>query len=176
MTGERTFLRKEVVPMPSGLYPRMRLLAALLSGASAVLVNNTAPTLDSTGAILDCADSTYTFTDSRWFAVCVSYGACIAPVPLGCTVMPDNCGHRLDHNVSIFSSPDLSSGSWVFERLAFHYTERPVGILYRPHVVFNAATKKWVLWCNIFNVGVFQGYFAANVSRSKRGSSGSLET
>ena len=142
------------------------LLAAFLSlqVTSAILVNNTAPMLDSTGAILDCADSTYTFTQSRWFAVCVSYGSCIAPVPLGCTVMPDMCGHRLDHNVSIFSSPDLSSGSWVFERYAFPYTERPIGILYRPHVVFNAITATWVMWANIFNRGVFQGYFAATAA------------
>jgi hypothetical protein len=140
-------------------------LAALLPAtASAILVNNTAPTLDSTGAILDCADSSYVYTSSRWFAVCLSYGSCVAPVPLGCTVMPDDCGHRLDHNVSIFSSPDLSSGSWVFERLAFDISERPFGILYRPHVVFNAATNMWVLWCNIFNVGVFQGYFSATAA------------
>ena len=140
---------------------RLALLLALPHFASSILVNNTAPMLDSTGAILDCADSTYTFTESRWYAVCVSYGSCVAPVPLGCSVMPDACGHRLDHNVSIFSSPDLSSGSWVFERLAFPHTARPRGILYRPHVVFNAATATWVLWCNIFDVGVFQGYFAA---------------
>lgn len=140
---------------------RLLLVSLLLSSVSSVLVNNTAPTLDSTGAILDCADSTYTFTQGRWYAVCVSYGSCVAPVPLGCTVMPDACGHRLDHNVSIFSSPDLSSGSWVFERLAFAYTERPRGILYRPHVVYNSATALWVLWANIFDVGVFQGYFAA---------------
>jgi hypothetical protein len=137
---------------------------AFLSVASAIIVNNSAPMLDATGAILDCADSTYTFTQSKWFAVCVSYGKCVAPVPLGCTVMPDMCGHRLDHNVSIFSSPDLSSGSWVFERFAFPYTERPTGILYRPHVVFNAFTTKWVMWCNIFNPGVFQGYFAASAA------------
>ena len=104
---------------------RFIVVLALLSVASSVLVNNSAPMLDSTGAILECADSVYIFTQSRWFAVCVSYGTCVAPVPLGCTVMPDACGHRLDHNVSIFSSPDLSSGSWVFERFAFPYTERP---------------------------------------------------
>lgn len=131
------------------------------ASAAAVLVNNSAPTLDSLGAIFDCADSTYTFTNGRWFAVCVSYGDCTAPVPLGCTQMPDSCGFRLDHNVSIWSSPDLSSGSWVFERLAFSHAARPRGILYRPHVVFNAATAKWVLWCNILDRGVFQGYFAA---------------
>ena len=140
---------------------RAYLFLSSLSLAAAILVNNTAPTLDSHGAILDCADSTYTFVDSRWFAVCVSYGACTAPVPLGCSAMPDACGFRLDHNVSIWSSPDLSSGSWVFERLAFPHTARPRGILYRPHVVYNAATARWVLWCNILDRGVFQGYFAA---------------
>ena len=94
------------------MYARACLFAA---SAAAILVNNSAPTLDSLGAIVDCADSTYTFTDEKWYAVCVSYGGCTAPVPLGCTQMPDSCGFRLDHNVSIWSSPDLSSGSDIRE-------------------------------------------------------------
>lgn len=144
------------------------MLRALFAIASfllsfAVVVNNSSPMLTTSGAIMDCADSTYTYiaSESRWIAVCVSYGSCQAPVPLGCTQMPDLCGFRFDHNVSIFSSPDLSSGSWQFERLAFSHTERPYGILYRPHVVYNAATNLWVLWANILDRGVFQGYFAA---------------
>jgi hypothetical protein len=140
---------------------RAPLFFALLASARAVFVNNSAPMLDTSGRILDCADGTYVQSAGRWYAHCVSYGLCVAPVPLGCTQMPDKCGFKQDHNVSIFSSPDLSSGSWVFERLAFAAADRPPGILYRPHVVFNPTTRLWVLWANVNNQPTFQGYFAA---------------
>jgi len=78
--------------------------------------------------------------------------------------MPDLCGFRQDHNVSIFSSPDLSSGSWRFEALAFEVAARPRGILYRPHVVFNPNTGLWVLWANVVDRPTFQGYFAATAA------------
>jgi hypothetical protein len=155
------------VPPPRRRAAALRLpraaLASLLCAAAAraVLVNNSAPMLGVDGAILDCADGTYTLHAGRWYAHCVSYGLCAAPVPLGCSQMPGLCGFRQDHNVSIFSSPDLSSGSWRFEALAFAYEARPPGILYRPHVVFNPNTGLWVLWANIVNRPVFQGYFAA---------------
>ena len=136
-------------------------LVALLPLTSSVLVNNTAPMVDEHGVTLDCADGTYNFADGRWFVVCVSYGLCTAPVPQGCTQMPDKCGFRGTHNVSAWSSPDLSSGSWRYEGLALPYTERPPGILYRPHVVYNAATQLWVLWFNLLDRPRFQGYVAA---------------
>lgn len=135
--------------------------SALAHPALSVLVNNSAPMLDVDGNILDCADGTYHLVNGRWYSICVSYGLCTAPVPQGCTQMPDLCGFRNTHNVSVFSSPDLSSGSWQFERLALPYTERPPGILYRPHVVFNAATRLWVLWFNLLDRPRFQGYVVA---------------
>lgn len=137
------------------------LFAIAARGAAAVLHNNSIPMLDTTGKTIQCADSTFTLTQGRWFAHCVSYGLCVAPLPQGCTQMPDLCGFQRDHNVSIFSSPDLSTGSWTFEGLAFTVAERPPGILYRPHLVFNPNTELYVLWANILDRPRFQGYFAA---------------
>ena len=36
----------------------------------------------------------------------------------------------------MWTSPDLSSGSWVNHGVAIHTDERPVGVVFRPHVTF----------------------------------------
>ena len=140
---------------------RRPFLFFLFASASALFVNNSLPLSDASGAILDCADGTYTFSSGRWWAHCVSYGLCAAPLPLGCSPAPDDCGARLDHNVSVFSSPDLSPGSWRAEGVALAAGARRRGVLYRPHLVFSAETRLWVLWANVHEVGVFQGYITA---------------
>jgi hypothetical protein len=44
----------------------------------------------------------------------MSYGLCEEPAGQGCDQTPDHCGFLPDHNISIWSSPDLSSGSWEY--------------------------------------------------------------
>jgi hypothetical protein len=86
-----------------------------------------------------------------------------APTTTGCDVDPvSRCGFRLDHNVSIYSSWDLSSGSWQFEGYAFPWTERPPGTLFRPSAVYNPNSKEYVLWWNYVHPnGTYAGFAAA---------------
>jgi hypothetical protein len=115
-----------------------------------VTINNTAPRLDVTGAILDGHDLMIRRLDNGTYVLYTnSYGLCVAALPLGCDQTPDHCGFRGDHNVTIWTSPDLSSGAWTYVGLAFEYTARPAGILYRPDAIFNPNTGLWVLWFNL---------------------------
>ena len=114
-----------------------------------VTIDNTAPRLDSAGAILDGHDlSVRRLPGGNYVMYTNSYGLCTAALPLGCDQTPDHCGFRSDHNVTIYTSPDLSSGSWEFRGLAYDWKARPAGVLYRPDAIFNAATGLWVLWVN----------------------------
>ena len=74
----------------------------------------------------------------------MAYGSCHNT---GCASA--GCGGRLDHNVSIYSSPDLTSGSWTYVSDLLPYGTRLSGTYYRPKVVQNPATKKWVFWVNV---------------------------
>lgn len=142
----------------------MLLLAALLLPAAThgYFFNNSLPLTDSTThQILDCADGSIQLFNGRWFMTCMSYGLCQAPLPLGCDATPDDCGYKLDHNISTFSSPDLSQGSWRFEGYAIPWTSRPVGVVFRPQVVFHAASGKYILWANVEHRPFYQGYFTA---------------
>jgi hypothetical protein len=56
-------------------------------------------------------------------------------------------GTRYDQNITIYSSPDLTDGSWeLLRREGLPLAGRPLGQYYRPKVVFNALTGKYVLW------------------------------
>jgi len=78
----------------------------------------------------------------------IAYGLCKEPARLGCDLTSDKCGFRLDHNISVWSTPDLTNSAWKYEGNAIDMTERPPGTLFRPHVVFNPKTREYVLWWN----------------------------
>jgi hypothetical protein len=130
------------------------LLCAAVASASAasrlVTINNTAPRLDSTGIILDGHDLTVRqLPNGTYVMYTTQYGLCTAALPLGCDSTPDSCGFKNDHNVSVYTSSDLSSGSWEYVGLAFDWRSRPPGIMYRPDAFFNPTTQLWVLWFNL---------------------------
>jgi len=57
------------------------------------------------------------------------------------------CGFRTDHTLNIYSSPDLTH--WTFEGDALPVSRRPLGIYFRPKVLYNAANSEYVLWINL---------------------------
>lgn len=148
------------------------LAAALLAAASmpstrAALVtfNNTVPRLTNTGEILDGHDGVI----RRWhdsgpyWLYTLSYGLCTEPARYGCdqTTPAPACGFRLDHNVSIYTSADMSSGSWAYVGQAMDWTARPTGTVFRPDVVYNAKTSLYVLWQNwVAQNGSYMGFAA----------------
>eukprot|EP00035_Acanthoeca_spectabilis_P010325 m.182837 g.182837 ORF g.182837 m.182837 type:complete len:289 (+) comp14984_c0_seq5:392-1258(+) len=73
----------------------------------------------------------------------MAYGDC---VPTGRAT--PQCGGRLDHNISLYTSPNLTSGSWSYAGDLLPMASRPEGVYYRPKVVYSAATKLYVLWAN----------------------------
>jgi hypothetical protein len=73
--------------------------------------------LDNKGEIMDAHDGTIQQFGGKgdFYIHAVSYGDCKAPTGQGCDRTADQCGFQYDHNISIYTSPDLSSGSWVFK-------------------------------------------------------------
>ncbi len=82
--------------------------------------------------------------------------------------MPEKCGFRLNHNISIWTSPNLTSGSWTYAGNAIDVANRPPGIVFRPHLVYNRNTKLYVLMWNYMNFGV-AGQIAVAVSETPLG-------
>eukprot|EP01084_Bolivina_argentea_P048567 89468_1 len=67
------------------------------------------------------------------------------------------CGWTTDHNITVYTSSDLSSGSWKYEGRIFDTTTqgRPYGVYFRMFIFYNEMNAKYVLW-TLFSSG---GYY-----------------
>jgi beta-xylosidase len=115
-----------------------------------VTISNVVPRRDTAGNIMDAHDgNAYLHDDGLYYYFSASYGSCKEPPgPTGCTVWHlGGCGFRADHNVSLYTSPDLQS--WTFRGNVFQMDWMShKGILFGPRVLHNKKTNKWVLWWN----------------------------
>lgn len=138
-------------------------LACVLAAAwgRQVTFNNNAPRLDVNGQIIDAHDgSIQQFTPGgSYYMHAMQYGLCKEPTRYGCDQTADHCGFHLDHNISVWMSPDLSSGSWRYMGSAIALGARPAGTVFRPHAVYNPNTRLFVLWWNyVTPAGQYNGY------------------
>ena len=88
----------------------------------------------------------------------IAYGECREPQNQGCDQTSDHCGFQANHTINVFTSPDLSSGSWTHLTTAVTLANRPAGTIYRPDATYNPNTKEVVLWFNWLNAaGKYEG-------------------
>ena len=129
------------------------ILAALLPlvALEPVRISNLQPKLDVTGAIVNGHDGTYRLVGGFWYYHAAEYGLCPEPPKRGCDGGGSHgCGFHGDHNVSIWRSRSLASGSWERVGTAAHCgSDIPdCGILYRPHLVQHPVSKQFLLYVN----------------------------
>lgn len=122
------------------------------AAAARVVISNVKPRTTIAGATLPVHDGgVYLYgagAERGWYFYGMEYGLCTEDPHGGCANHTTGaCGFRTDHKVSIFRSPDLSQNSWTRVGSALP-DARPKAIYYRPKVLFNAGTKKYVLWVN----------------------------
>jgi hypothetical protein len=100
-----------------------------------VKISNVDPRRDVNGDIIDAHDGCLQFFNGRFYLYGTAYGT--------------NDGWGTVNRYRVYSSPDL--GRWTPEGNLL--THQPKGVYYRPYVVFNPATKKYVLWYNWYPQG-----------------------
>ena len=145
------------------------LLSTTSATPATVRISNLEPKRDVNGDIVNGHDGTYRFFDGHWYYHAAEYGLCREPPRYGCDSGHDHkCGFHGDHNVSIWRSPDLSSGSWKRVGTAAHCaTDVPnCGILYRPHLVQHPTSMDFLLYVNY--VRKDGGYGGNAVFRAER--------
>jgi hypothetical protein len=100
-----------------------------------VKISNVEPRRDVNGNMVDAHDGCLQFFKGRFYLYGTSYGT--------------NDGWGTANRYRVYSSPDL--GKWTLEGDLL--THQPAGVYYRPYVVFNPNTKKYVLWYNWYPQG-----------------------
>ena len=139
--------------------PLLLLLPLLLSPPPAacvpVVFDNTAPVLDVRGAIVDAHDqSVQRFRPGGpYLRHAVAYGGCLEPAGTGCDRTNVSCGFMANHSIDVWSSPDLSSGSWTKVATAVAPAQRPPGVVFRPSAVYNENPGAVVLIWNFMSNG-----------------------
>ena len=153
-------------PGGGGAFGALVSLAALLLAAHparATFIDNLVPRRDTMGAIMDSHDfSIHKYPGTAGYTmVSIGYGECVEPAGHGCDSTPDHCGFQPNHTINVWSSLDLSSGSWSFVTTAVSVDNRPPGTIYRPDAIWNPHTQQVVLWYNWLNAaGHYEGYAA----------------
>src|SRR5664280_2829717 len=94
-----------------------------------VTINNVEPRRDVAGEIIDAHDGCIQFFNGRYYLYGTAYG---------------KTDGMTNNDFRVYSSPDLER--WTFEGTLLK--ERPDAFYYRPYVVFNPSTRKYVLWYN----------------------------
>jgi beta-xylosidase len=125
-------------------------LACYISAVS-VTFSNVLPRLDVNGHPMDIHDGNVMQYNSSglYYYYGIGYGECHCELDYGCAglFLLGDCGFRTNHTINLYTSPDLSR--WTFVRDILPWNEgRPVGIYYRPKVIYNRLTKLYVLWVN----------------------------
>jgi beta-xylosidase len=138
-----------------------------------VTISNVIPRRDTDGNIMDAHDGKVFLYDGLYYFYGPSYGLCKEPPgPSGCASWhPGGCGYQLNHNVSLYTSPDLSV--WTFRGYVFQMASlKNPGVMFCPKVLPNPKTKKWVMWFNFLPApatGVTQSLYAVAVSDTPQG-------
>eukprot|EP01098_Paradermamoeba_levis_P007450 TRINITY_DN3081_c0_g1_i1.p1 TRINITY_DN3081_c0_g1~~TRINITY_DN3081_c0_g1_i1.p1 ORF type:complete len:284 (-),score=58.02 TRINITY_DN3081_c0_g1_i1:327-1178(-) len=124
-------------------------------GCVTVTVSNTQPKADVTGKLMDVHDGNIIQWQPNglyyWYGMgyqnCTLESSFFPPRDCpGIYKSFGSCGFREDHAVNVYTSPDLVN--WTFVRDVFPPNARPTGIYFRPKVVFNRKTNKYVMWIN----------------------------
>jgi hypothetical protein len=100
-----------------------------------VKISNVEPRRDVAGQIIDAHDGCLQFFEGKFYLYGTAYGT--------------NDGYGTENRYRVYSSPDL--GQWTLKGDLL--TNQPMGVYYRPYVVFNPNTKKYVLWYNWYPKG-----------------------
>ena len=95
-----------------------------------VTIDNVQPRRDVNGLIIDAHGGCLQFFNGRFYLYGTAFGT--------------NNDYAGSNSLVVYSSPDLSA--WTLEGRLLK--DPPAGVYYRPSVVFNPKTEKYVLWYN----------------------------
>ena len=100
-------------------------------GLQTVTINNVEPRRDVTGNIIDAHDGCLQLFEGRFYLYGTAYGT-------------NDSYTSTANRYRVYSSPDLEQ--WTLEGELLK--GQPDGVYFRPYVVFNPNTRKYVLWYN----------------------------
>ena len=115
-----------------------------------IIISNETPRLDEKGKIVDAHDGRVIQFNNSYYWYGTAYG--------------NTNGFTTTNYYQVYSSKDLKT--WKKEGRLL--PNQPEGVYYRPHVIYNEKTKKYVLWYNWYPK-LWDGQFGVAISDSPTG-------
>lgn len=122
---------------------------------SVTIVNQPTERVDVYGNRMDLHKANIVYLDGVYYLFGVAYGNCVEPPGDGCSQggAIGVCGFLPNHNVTLYTSPDMATWTPAFERngaVVFQFArEFPIyGVLFIAKVLYNPSTQEWVMWFN----------------------------
>ncbi|WGK65235.1 family 43 glycosylhydrolase [Croceiramulus getboli] len=115
-----------------------------------IIISNEQPRLTEDGSIVDAHDGRVIQFNDTYYWYGTAYGT--------------TNGFTTANYYQVYSSKDLKT--WSLEGRLL--PDQPEGVYYRPHVIYNASTKKYVLWYNWYPQ-LWDGQFGVAISDSPAG-------
>ncbi len=115
-----------------------------------ITIQNQRPRLDINGQPIDCHDGCLRLFAGRFYWYGTQYGSTDGFTPA--------------NRYACYSSPDLQT--WTPHGALLIDQEQ--GVYYRPYVIYNASTRKYVLWFNWYP-RLWEGQFASAISETPHG-------
>ena len=143
------------------------LLSAVLI-TSGTVISNISPRRDTDGNILNAHDGNIVLIDGEYHWYSIGYGDCIENPGCSKSSVNNSCGFMFNHSVTLYTSKDLSSGSWVNRGNVLPVDNRPSGTMFATSVVYNKLTDLYVLWANYLpqqNFKIARYFVATSKSR-----------
>lgn len=115
--------------------------------SKAVTISNVRPRTNVSGQIMDAHDGTYNLwtPNGPWYYYAMGYGTCKQGQDL-CN-SDNHCGYGYSW-IGIWTSEDLSNGSWTLVREA-RDESWPQCTYFRVHTIYNVLTQRYVMWVNL---------------------------
>lgn len=133
-----------------GLLIIVLVLAGKVWSQQTLTISNAEPRLDQDGNIVDAHDGRIIKFKDRFYWYGTSYG--------------NTNGFTTANHYVCYSSDDMMH--WKKEGKLL--VDQPLGVYYRPHVVYNEATRKYVLWYNWYPK-LWDGQFGVAISDKPQG-------
>ena len=125
------------------------LLSAVLI-TSGTVISNISPRRDTDGNILNAHDGNIILIDGEYHWYSVGFDDCVENDGCSKISVRESCGFMSNHSVTLYTSKDLSSGSWVNRGNVLPVDNRPSGTMLGASVVYNKLTDLYVLWADYF--------------------------
>ena len=159
----------------------LAVITLAVNGSTVVVLSNTELPRDTDGkplitgetSVVSRSDGTHYFYVNNWGGCadvdcCPSAGGCasccyVPPTPQ----YPDPCVFTGNHSVVVYSTVDMVR--WRRLGVALSLSNRPPGIEFRPHVVYNAHTRQYVMWYEDRPQAISSAGYAVAVSDAPEG-------